>query len=1273
MRTTATILPVLLLSLLRLQAQSIVPGEGNAFDTERKDRALFQLDSSNSRGPAAVLSRNETFLTPASPASGPQSVYFQVMGEVKEGKSGTASIRLKYPETKKIKFRIQPSDKGMIISPSSVTIAAGATECEFAFFIKDDKKINLTRKVELGLYVGSYFLGAKQIEILDDEKPPELKIRIPSQLAEGGAQTKGTLTLDKAADVDLNLTLKSSPQGQLEIPKQLLVRAGSKSLEFKIRATDDSVIEPKTSVKVTAGAPTMRSVSAVATIADNENRDMKFTLPTLITEGWPSLGTVRLAGRTSYDIIVKLKSDGENYLTSPRQVTIPAGQQSVSFPLVAVDRSVLDETHAVSITATAAGFTKTVGKTKVRETFENGGTKRLALATNDLIWDAKRERIYASVPSDAGPPYGNHVVAIDPLTRQITAKVAVNQEPGQLALTSGGEALYVAQNGNGRISKIALPDFKVSSSFAVGSDPYYGTLYAEDICTVKGQPDLLVVSQYRENVSPQHNGVAVYDRGIIRPLKTQDHTGSNRIEPSTDPTIFYGYCNESSEFGFRRLKLGANGMTELDVHDNLISGYYNDIRSDGDTVFDQRGVVVDGKKMVKLGSLPSDGLVCPDLAGGRVYLLTSDENRGLSLPEIVACDPTTLLVLQEMRLDDGTSSVASFIRWGEAGFAFRTGTEVFLVQNRELVPSGAPADVVVTVTAGKEPATVGTPLTYVISAKNEGTNIAYDTKVSGILSNDQKLSSVSASHGNPLTSGRNVSVSVGDLAPGETKSLKIVTIPESAGLLSCNGAAFSQSTDPHISNNSAVKEVGAHFRSLANVVNQLRLPADNLVYDAGRAVFWASVPSTEGDAHGKSIVSIDPLTGIVSTPLPVGAETYPGSMALSSNGRYLYLGLLGVSAVHRVDLATAGYPSLRIPLGDSRWGHGNTAQDIEVLAGDGTSFIIAGGDDHAAAVYDGMAMRPSRSGIYSVDRIEPSGTPGVYIGYNNSTTGFNLSRLSVTTEGVTVLSSSSNVISGFSLDLAGSGGLVLSSNGRLVDSGSLTLRANLGAAGAPCVDPSKSRAYLATTTALRAFDTITGNSISSIALPLGQGKALKCVRWGTDGFGVLGDNGRIYIARWSVAAGAPVSSVAVDLATSEAVSALSSVIESSLWVTALQVSEVVRRVPQSVDSDNDGISDDLEYLFGTSSTVFSNNPLTQTLVTENGTRVHLKFPRRAGVRMPAYSYEISSGRRSSTVFDVVEETVVSTQVVDGIEVENVEAVVNVPSAETWIVRLRWNP
>src|SRR6185436_19074715 len=106
-------------------------------------------------------------------------------------------------------------------------------------------------------------------------------------------------------------------------------------------------------------------------------------------------------------------------------------------------------------------------------------------------------------------------------------------------------------------------------------------------------------------------------------------------------------------------------------------------------------------------------------------------------------------------------------------------------------------------------------------------------------------------------------------------------------------------------------------------------------------------------------------------------------------------GLRDSPEVFRLDLNPGG-SALRIPLGLSQWGSANYAEDIEPLPGDGTSFLMAGSDDHSAVVFDGTVRRQNRTGIYTVDRVEKTGTPGIYIGYNSYTSGFDLSRLSVT-------------------------------------------------------------------------------------------------------------------------------------------------------------------------------------------------------------------------------------------------------------------------------------
>src|SRR5688572_30652369 len=85
----------------------------------------------------------------------------------------------------------------------------------------------------------------------------------------------------------------------------------------------------------------------------------------------------------------------------------------------------------------------------------------------------------------------------------------------------------------------------------------------------------------------------------------------------------------------------------------------------------------------------------------------------------------------------------------------------------------------------------------------------------------------------------------------------------------------------------------------AEPFRSLSLPTNDLVYDPHSGRLYASIPGSAG-ADGNSVVPIDPATGAVGTPIPVGSE--PGKLALSDDGRYLYVGLNGENAVRRVML-----------------------------------------------------------------------------------------------------------------------------------------------------------------------------------------------------------------------------------------------------------------------------------------------------------------------------------------------------------------------------------
>ncbi len=1170
-----------------------------------------------------------------------------------------STLSLSEPASAPLVISLVTSQTGELNIPVSIFIPAGQTQVNFTTTATNDSRIDGNVTVTVTATAPNFVPATAQVLVVDNENL-NLSMTLPSTLIEGETGS-GTVSISGVLNNPLTVGLAASNGAAAPLTGTVTIPAGATQVSFSVVATDNPFRDGSRSVNFTATSSGFITAIASLTIRDNEVASYRFS-------GVPDI--VNLANPVPTAVVA---ADVEGNL-------IPNFSGSVNLSLVLPNGSSQPISPASVLVSGATGWTGNltlpiVSQTplKLRASDANGNSgnsgvfdimRTIPLTTSGMVWDSLRGRIYASVPTGADPNFGNRVVSIDPTTLQIVGSLAVNQDPGQIVITSGGEAIYVALRGNGTITKVRLSDFTVEQNFAIGTGSF-GTQFAEDMSAVAGQPNLLVVSRFRKNVSPRHDGVVVFDNGVARSVTTQSHTGSNVIEPSTDPSIFFGYNTETTEFGLRRLQLGSTGMTEIEVKQGLISGFSTDIRSCANRVFSNSGSVVDGALLRGLGTFPASGLVCPDEASSRTYFLEATSQFASDFGKVGAYDLNSFSLIRRLTLPAAVSSPKDFIRWGNNGLAFRTANTVVLIGSNRLVPTDPPADLVASVQATPNPASVGQPLTYTVKVTNVGPNTARNVVVSTTLSTNQALISAVSTDGNPTISGLLVSLPISELASGAMATLNIVTAPQSAGSLTCLASANSDALDSNFSNNLSFKLVSVGFQTAQNAVNELRLTANNLIYDPTRNLLWASIPNTVDAPLGKSIVSIDPLTGLISDPIPLNANPFPNSMALSTNGRYLYVGLTDVPEVHRIDLSLAGYRSLRIPLGPSQWGSDNYAQDIEPLDGDGTSFLMAGANDHSAAVYDGSVRRTTRTGIYSVDRIERTESPNIFIGYNNHTSGYDLTRLSVTASGVAEILNKDDVINGYSLDLHGVGNRVLSSSGLLVDSTSLTLRANLGTTGRPTLDLPNGRAYLVNGNALRAFDLETGNATGSLPLPTTSTGdwAKKSIRWGLDGFAVLGNKddftfgstNSIFIVRWS--------SVIPPGADSD----MDGIVDS--W-EATNFNTLTNDV--FADSDNDGTPNAFEYFLATSPLKANGSMINSSIVSQGQNKfIRLVFPRRAGLTGSHHGYEVTHDLSTWSPVLSPLENVLSTQTVDGVNVETVEALIPAPQSDCGFVRMRW--
>ena len=315
------------------------------------------------------------------------------------------------------------------------------------------------------------------------------------------------------------------------------------------------------------------------------------------------------------------------------------------------------------------------------------------LTTKDLIYDRFSGRIYASVGATA-PSRANTLTPIDTATGVLGTSVVVGSDPGKLAISSDSTSIYIALDGDAQVRRFDTASQSPGILFGLGVDPQYGPYRAGDIAVSPGQPNTIAVSRRNINISPQHAGVAIYDDGVIRPVTTPGHTGSNVIEFSGASTL-YGYNFESTEFGFRTMSVAPSGVTITNVRTNLISGFGTDIQFEGGRVYSSRGHVVDPVNGTLLGTFQFQAgfdprSVAADAALGRAFFLISNS----ATTRILAFDLNTFALTGSITLPaQGLSStLSSLIRWGDNGLAFRTATQVFTLQiPQNWLPSTIPS------------------------------------------------------------------------------------------------------------------------------------------------------------------------------------------------------------------------------------------------------------------------------------------------------------------------------------------------------------------------------------------------------------------------------------------------------------------------------------------------------------------------------------------------------------------------------------------------------
>jgi uncharacterized repeat protein (TIGR01451 family) len=407
-------------------------------------------------------------------------------------------------------------------------------------------------------------------------------------------------------------------------------------------------------------------------------------------------------------------------------------------------------------------------------------TTYLGLSANDLVYSPTTQRLYASVPSNAGATLGNSIVPIDPNTGTLGNPIFVGSEPGRMAISSDGGSLWVALVGAAAVRKVDLIGQTAGVQFSLGGGPgwYNPPANAQALAVMPGHSDTVAVAA--PSGSAYTSQIQIFDSGVARTNAAngavQCCSGVTGLAfDSTGTKLYEG----GSGYGVAVVDTtGITSATSLNA-----SVFTNALRVDNGQAYLSSGTVLNADTGIQVGifsvgqNQTANGPVAPDSSVGEAFVL-NNANFG-SPTSINAYDISTFVLKGSMTFNgvpQTSQAPLSLVRWGQDGLAFTNGMQIYILRSpivRDLSASVADLNVTGSVPAT---ATTGTNLTYSLTVKNNGPVGATPATLTDNLPDGVTFQSVTSSQGN-CSGGALVRCDLGNLnsggsATGKSQSLR---------------------------------------------------------------------------------------------------------------------------------------------------------------------------------------------------------------------------------------------------------------------------------------------------------------------------------------------------------------------------------------------------------------------------------------------------------------------------------------------------------------------
>lgn len=270
----------------------------------------------------------------------------------------TATVSRSGSTTSNMVVNLASNDTTEATVPTSVTIPAGAVSATFSITAVDDALFDGTQTVTITASSVGAQNSTATLTVLDDEVATIAIAFAASSISEKNGSTIGTITRTGPTSGSLVVNLSSSDPSEATVPNFVSIAAGSPSATFTVTAIDDLIFDGDQSVTITAAAQGFSNAIASIVVTDDEQLVLALSLAasSISENNGTTTGTVTRTGPTTGSLVVALTSSDTTEAIVPASVTIPAGSTGITFPVTAVDDTLLDGSQTLDITAAANGF-----------------------------------------------------------------------------------------------------------------------------------------------------------------------------------------------------------------------------------------------------------------------------------------------------------------------------------------------------------------------------------------------------------------------------------------------------------------------------------------------------------------------------------------------------------------------------------------------------------------------------------------------------------------------------------------------------------------------------------------------------------------------------------------------------------------------------------------------------------------------------------------------------------------------------------------------------